>query len=102
MQTCRVGTSRKQLLEPRWRRPRFWAAAQAVRHRLHRDLAGKKADETRPQEWTVFLRSANADEDMSTYIKKVVFILHPTLQPPTRVLETAPFEVTEFGGASSR
>ena len=58
---------------------------------------GKKADETRSHEWTVFLRSANADEDMSTYIKKVVFILHPTLQPPTRVLETAPFEVTEFG-----
>jgi transcription initiation factor IIF auxiliary subunit len=45
---------------------------------------GKKAEESRSHEWTVFLRSANPDEDISTYIKKVVFILHPTLQPPTR------------------
>ena len=58
---------------------------------------GKKAEESRSHEWTVFLRSANPDEDMSTYIKKVVFVLHPTLSPPTRVIETAPFEVTEFG-----
>ena len=34
---------------------------------------------------------------MSTYIKKVVFHLHPTLQPPSRTVETAPFEVTEQG-----
>ena len=58
---------------------------------------GKKADESRSHEWTVFLRSANPDEDISTYVKKVVFVLHPTLQPPTRVLESGPFEVVEQG-----
>ena len=58
---------------------------------------GKKAEESRSHEWTVYLRAANPDEDMSLYIKKVVFVLHPTLQPPTRTIETAPFEVTEQG-----
>lgn len=45
---------------------------------------GKKAEESKSHEWTVFLRSASPDEDISIYVKKVVFILHPTLQPPTR------------------
>ena len=58
---------------------------------------GKKAEESKSHEWTVYLRAANPDEDMSVFIKKVVFMLHPTLQPPTRTLESAPFEVTEQG-----
>ena len=58
---------------------------------------GKKAEETKSHEWCVYIRAANPDEDISTFIKKVVFILHPTLQPPTRTLETGPFEVTEQG-----
>ena len=58
---------------------------------------GKKAEETATHEWTVYLRPSNPDEDMSNYIKRVVFVLHPTLQPPTRTLETGPFEVTERG-----
>jgi len=58
---------------------------------------GKKAEESKSHEWTVFLRSASPDEDISIYVKKVVFILHPTLQPPTRTIETGPFEVTEQG-----
>ena len=58
---------------------------------------GKKAEESKSHEWTVYLRAANADEDLSQIIKKVVFVLHPTLQPPTRTIETAPFEVTEQG-----
>jgi len=58
---------------------------------------GKKAEESRSHEWTVYLRAANPDEDISVYVKKVVFALHPTLQPPTRTLETGPFEVTEQG-----
>ena len=45
---------------------------------------GKKADESKSHEWTIYLRSSNPDEDISVYVKKVVFILHPTLQPPTR------------------
>jgi len=58
---------------------------------------GKKAEESKSHEWTIFLRSANPDEDLSMYIKKVVFVLHPTLQPPTRTLEVPPFEVTDMG-----
>eukprot|EP00322_Chrysochromulina_rotalis_P015990 CAMPEP_0115850970 /NCGR_PEP_ID=MMETSP0287-20121206/12238_1 /TAXON_ID=412157 /ORGANISM="Chrysochromulina rotalis, Strain UIO044" /LENGTH=208 /DNA_ID=CAMNT_0003304983 /DNA_START=3 /DNA_END=629 /DNA_ORIENTATION=+ len=58
---------------------------------------GKKAEESRSHEWTIYLRAANPEEDLSVYIKKVVFILHPTLQPPTRTLETGPFEVTDQG-----
>ena len=58
---------------------------------------GKKAEENKSHEWTVYLRAANPDEDLSQVIRKVVFVLHPTLQPPTRTLETAPFEVTEQG-----
>jgi len=58
---------------------------------------GKKAEESATHEWTVYLRSANPDEDISMYVKHVVFILHPTLSPPTRTIDTAPFEVTERG-----
>ena len=56
-----------------------------------------KADDSKSHEWTVYVRAANPDEDPSLYIKKVVFHLHPTLQPPSRTLDTAPFEVTEQG-----
>ena len=58
---------------------------------------GKKAEESKSHEWTVYLRAANPEEDMSTYVKKVVFHLHPTLQPPSRTVEQGPFEVTEQG-----
>lgn len=45
---------------------------------------GKKAEESRSHEWTIYLRASNPDEDLSKFVKKVVFNLHPTLQPPTR------------------
>jgi len=58
---------------------------------------GKRAEEGKSHEWTVYVRVPNPDEDPSLFIKRVVFHLHPTLQPPTRVVETAPFEVSEQG-----
>ncbi|KOO21663.1 protein af-9-like protein [Chrysochromulina tobinii] len=58
---------------------------------------GKKAEESRSHEWTIYLRAANPEEDLSLIVRKVVFVLHPTLQPPTRTIETAPFEVTDQG-----
>ena len=58
---------------------------------------GKKAEESKSHEWTVYLRAANPDEDLSTFVKKVVFMLHPTLTPPTRSFDQGPFEVTEQG-----
>lgn len=36
-------------------------------------------------------------QDPGLYIKKVVFALHPSFNPSTRVVEAAPFEVTEMG-----
>ena len=58
---------------------------------------GKKADESRSHEWTVYIRAANRDEDLSNVVKKVVFHLHPTLSPPQRTVEAGPFEVTDQG-----
>jgi len=49
-------------------------------------------------EWKVYLCAANKDEDISAYVKKVNFVLHPTLQPPERLVEApGPFQVTEQG-----
>ena len=45
---------------------------------------GKRAEDNKSHEWTVHVRSANGDEDAGLWIKRVVFQLHPTLQPPTR------------------
>jgi len=58
---------------------------------------GKRAEDNKSHEWTVHVRSANGDEDAGLWIKRVVFQLHPTLQPPTRVIDSPPFEVTESG-----
>mmetsp|Transcript_8813 Transcript_8813/g.17778 ORF Transcript_8813/g.17778 Transcript_8813/m.17778 type:complete len:215 (-) Transcript_8813:112-756(-) len=58
---------------------------------------GKRAEDNKSHEWTVHVRSANGDEDAGLWIKRVVFQLHPTLQPPTRVIDSPPFEVTEQG-----
>lgn len=58
---------------------------------------GKRAEDNKSHEWTVHVRSANGDEDAGLWIKRVVFQLHPTLQPPTRVIDHPPFEVTESG-----
>ncbi|ONH69205.1 Protein AF-9 [Cyberlindnera fabianii] len=46
--------------------------------------------------WTVFVRGPNG-EDLSYFIKKVVFKLHETYPNSTRSIETPPFEVTETG-----
>eukprot|EP00962_Isochrysis_galbana_P009268 scaffold2600_cov103-Isochrysis_galbana.AAC.13 len=40
---------------------------------------------------------ARGTQDPGLYIKRVVFQLHPSFNPATRVVEKAPFEVTEQG-----
>jgi hypothetical protein len=40
---------------------------------------------------------APCTQDPGLYIKRVVFQLHPSFNPATRVIEKAPFEVTEQG-----
>ena len=61
---------------------------------------GKRADDSATHEWTVFIRAANPDEDISTYVKRVNFVLHPTLQPPTRRARPALFESSPSQGAA--
>eukprot|EP00246_Nothoceros_aenigmaticus_P015086 TRINITY_DN6096_c0_g1_i2.p1 TRINITY_DN6096_c0_g1~~TRINITY_DN6096_c0_g1_i2.p1 ORF type:complete len:244 (-),score=51.08 TRINITY_DN6096_c0_g1_i2:131-862(-) len=57
---------------------------------------GKKADENHSHKWTVYVRGAT-NEDLGAVIKRVVFQLHPSFNNPTRVVEAAPFELTETG-----
>ncbi|KAJ1631131.1 yeats family-domain-containing protein [Pavlovales sp. CCMP2436] len=58
---------------------------------------GKKAEESKSHRWTCYLRSNRPDEDLGLFVRKVVFTLHPSFNPPTRTVEKAPFDVTEFG-----
>ncbi|KAH7692537.1 YEATS protein [Dioscorea alata] len=57
---------------------------------------GKKASEYQSHKWTVYVRGAT-NEDLSVIIKRAVFQLHPSFNNPTRVVESAPFEVSESG-----
>ncbi|KAL5999153.1 Transcription initiation factor TFIID subunit 14b [Asimina triloba] len=57
---------------------------------------GKKASEYQSHKWTVYVRGATS-EDLSAIIKRVVFQLHPSFNNPTRVVESAPFELSESG-----
>lgn len=47
-------------------------------------------------QWSVFVRGVN-DEDISYWLKKVQFKLHETYANASRMVESAPFEVTESG-----
>lgn len=46
--------------------------------------------------WTIFVRDPNG-QDLSKFIKRVVFKLHDTYPNPSRSIEQEPFEVTETG-----
>lgn len=46
--------------------------------------------------WTIFVKDPRGD-DLSYFIKKVVFKLHETYPNPVRVVEAPPFELTETG-----
>jgi YEATS family len=37
------------------------------------------------------------NEDLSVYVKRVIFTLHPSFEQSVRILETPPYEVTESG-----
>jgi YEATS domain-containing protein 4 len=57
---------------------------------------GPKADEQHTHRWTAYVRGPN-NQDLSYFIKKVVFSLHPSFPNPVRVVEKPPFEITETG-----
>ncbi|KAG9289131.1 hypothetical protein G9A89_022440 [Geosiphon pyriformis] len=60
-------------------------------------LPPKKMSETdHTHKWTVSVRGVNG-EDISYFIKKVVFKLHETYQNPLRTVEQPPFEISETG-----
>ena len=44
---------------------------------------GKKADEFATHKWTLYIRGPNM-EDLSSFISKVVFTLHPSFAAPIR------------------
>lgn len=58
---------------------------------------GKNVPESQhSHKWTVFLRGLE-NEDLSYFIEKVSFALHPSFEQPVRTLYHAPYEVTETG-----
>ena len=57
---------------------------------------GKKAEETATHKWTLFVRGPS-DEDLSSFVSKVAFSLHPSFAHPVREIFTSPFEITETG-----
>ncbi|CAG8504976.1 14501_t:CDS:2 [Ambispora leptoticha] len=60
-------------------------------------LPPKKSAETdHTHKWTVSVKGVNG-EDISYFIKKVVFKLHETYQNPLRTVESPPFEISETG-----
>eukprot|EP00128_Syssomonas_multiformis_P011244 Colp12_sorted_trinity150504_noHs@29756 len=57
---------------------------------------GKKLEGEYTHRWTVYVRG-RFGEDISYLIKSVTFKLHESFANPVRVIETAPFELTECG-----
>ncbi|KXS10120.1 yeats-domain-containing protein [Gonapodya prolifera JEL478] len=56
----------------------------------------QKSPQGHTHEWIVFVRGADG-ENISHYVKKVVFKLHESFEVPTRAIESDPFEVRESG-----
>mmetsp|Transcript_17976 Transcript_17976/g.32826 ORF Transcript_17976/g.32826 Transcript_17976/m.32826 type:complete len:208 (-) Transcript_17976:383-1006(-) len=59
-------------------------------------LGKKQSQDYSTHRWTVYVRGPNF-EDLSRFISKVTFELHPTFSVPKRLVEQQPFEVTESG-----
>jgi YEATS domain-containing protein 4 len=57
---------------------------------------GKKAQEYQTHSWTLYVRGPQ-DEDLSTFISKIAFTLHPSFDQPVREITKAPFQITETG-----
>ncbi len=57
---------------------------------------GKKADETVSHKWCVYVRGLN-NEDISYFVKEVVFTLHSSFTNHVRTINKFPFELYEVG-----
>jgi len=60
---------------------------------------GKKADPAHTHKWTAFVRGPQ-NEDISYFVKKIVFYLHESFERPKRVVTHHPFEVSATGYVS--
>jgi YEATS domain-containing protein 4 len=58
---------------------------------------GKKADENHTHKWSCYVRGVNNEEDISYFVKKVVFQLHPSFPQPVMTVEKFPFEIHQTG-----
>ncbi|CAM9766042.1 unnamed protein product, partial [Chrysoparadoxa australica] len=57
---------------------------------------GASADPQQTHKWSLYVRGPNG-EDVSYFVSKVVFTLHPSFPQPVRELRQWPFEVSELG-----
>jgi YEATS domain-containing protein 4 len=57
---------------------------------------GKKADESISHKWCVYVRGLE-NEDISYFVKKVIFTLHPSFENQHREVTKFPFELYESG-----
>ena len=57
---------------------------------------GKKVNSHEAYAWCVYVRGTHG-EDISRFVKKVVFELDPSFAEPVRTVEKPPFEVHEVG-----
>lgn len=57
---------------------------------------GKKADSYASHKWSLFIRGPNF-ENMSSFISRVVFTLHPSFAVPIREILEPPYQVSEYG-----
>ncbi|KAI1705080.1 YEATS family domain-containing protein [Ditylenchus destructor] len=47
--------------------------------------------------WTLYVKALDEDQCISNYVRKVEFVLHNSYQNPLRVIDKAPFELSETG-----
>jgi len=71
-----------------WARPLVWGTAALWQ--------GKKAHPEKTHKWTAYVRGPEG-EDVSGWVEKVTFTLHPSFEQPVRELVAPPYEVTEEG-----
>lgn len=57
---------------------------------------GKRATEGNSHKWSIYVRGLE-DEDLSSFVKRVVFTLHPSCAVPVVTCEAPPYVVTQTG-----
>ena len=57
---------------------------------------GKKSNSQHTHNWSCYVRGIN-DEDISYFVKKVEFLLHPSFPEPKITVEKFPFEIYQTG-----